>query len=83
MDLSDLINQLGSVTISTPVNIDNIVTKIIMFMHESSEIGKNDYTYYFDYSCNINPIIDNLLGHFPDIYIKHTSGTNYIFIDWS
>jgi hypothetical protein len=78
MDLSDLINQLGSITIS---NSNDIISKIIMYMYESAEEGKHNYKYYFRTTDNVNLIIDNLVLHFPDIDIK--SESNYIFIDWS
>lgn len=82
MDLSELINQLCTVSISTQ-NIDDIIMKIIMYMHQSSEEGNNNYTYYYTTSININLIINNLLTQFPDIHIRHNSDMNNIFIDWS
>lgn len=82
MDLSELINQLSTVSISTQ-NIDDIIIKIIMYMHESSEEGNNNYTYYYTTSTNINLIINNLLTQFPDICVQHNSDLNNIFIDWS
>lgn len=82
MDLSDLIEQLGNCAIST-LDTDSIINKIINYMYESAEEGRNDYTYYFNSSTNINIIIQKLLTYFPDLNIHYTPNNNYIFIDWS
>jgi hypothetical protein len=82
MDLSDLINKLGSVTITT-LDTDDIIKQIINYMYESAEVGQNDYTYYFNTSTNVNLIIEKLLTYFPDLNIQYTPNNNYIFIDWS
>jgi hypothetical protein len=80
MDLSELIDKLDSFSISSA---DDIVLQIINFMYESAEVGLNNYTYYFKDSSNVQTIIQNLITYFPDIHIKYTPNTNYIYIDWS
>jgi hypothetical protein len=82
MDISDLIDKLGNVTITT-LDTDVIIKNIINYMYESAEEGKNDYKYYFNNSNNINIIIQNLRIYFPDLNINYTPNNNYIFIDWS
>jgi hypothetical protein len=82
MDLSDLINQLGGLIINTSNN-DDIIKKIIIFMHEASELGKNDYTFFFQDKNIIQTIIQTLMYNFPDIHIHYLENTDYIFIDWS
>jgi hypothetical protein len=80
MDLSELINKLSTVSISTT---DEIIHSIINYLYESSEAGKNSYTYYFDTSTNIKLIIENLQTYFPDLVIHYSPNTYYIVLDWS
>jgi hypothetical protein len=82
MDIFDLISKLGNITIS-PTNINDIIQKIIIYMYESAEEGKNNYTYYFNSSNNVELIINILHTYFPDLHIDYKPDNNYIFIDWS
>ena len=80
MDLSSLLNALNDIQDD---DIHNIINKIIIYLHEASEIGENSYTYYFKQYDNCKLIIEKLLQHFPDINIITQEGVNYIIIDWS
>jgi len=79
MDLSSLLNALNNIQDD---DIHNIINKIVLYLHEASEVGENSYTYYFN-NENIDLIIENLMIHFPDINIITQEGANYIIIDWS
>lgn len=80
MDLSSLLDALNDIQDD---DIHNIINKIIIYLHEASEIGENSYTYYFKQNDNCTLIIEKLLQHFPDINIITQEGVNYIIIDWS
>ena len=80
MDLSSLLDALNDIQDD---DIHNIINKIIIYLHEASEIGENSYTYYFKQNDNCKLIIEKLLQHFPDINIITQEGVNYIIIDWS
>lgn len=82
MDISDLINKLSIINITT-LDINDIIQKIINYMYESAEEGRNNYTYYFNNSIDIIMIIQKLNSYFPDLNIQYTSNNNYIIIDWS
>jgi hypothetical protein len=79
MDLSSLLDALNYIQ-DNDINI--IINKIILYLHEASEVGQNSYTYYFQ-NENVDLIITNLMIHFPDINIIKQEGVNYIIIDWS
>ena len=78
MDLSSLLDALNDIQ-----DDDNIINKIILYMHEASEMGENSYTYYFKQNETDKIIIEKLMMHFPDINIIRQEGANYIIIDWS
>jgi hypothetical protein len=81
MDLSSLLDALNSIQDTN--DIHTIIDKIILFLHEASEMGENSYTYYFENGEKRDLIIQKLLMHFPDINIITQEGANYIIIDWS
>jgi hypothetical protein len=78
MDLSSLLDALNDIQ-----DDDNIINKIILYLHEASEVGENSYTYYFKQNDKCKLIIETLMIHFPDINIITQEGANYIIIDWS
>jgi hypothetical protein len=80
MDLTSLLDALNDIQDN---DIHNIINKIILYMHEASEMGDNSYTYYLKQNETDKIIVEKLMMHFPDINIIHQEGANYIIIDWS
>ena len=82
MYIDELTNLLDSLAINTP-SPDTVLNKIILLMHEASEVAINQLTYNFTDTNTITIITNKLLQYFPDLHIHHTPNTNYIIIDWS